>query len=102
MLKAGILLAKGGLLSFKCTIRDMSETGARLIVEDPVGIPEHFELVVELDGLRGDCEVVRRRGNELGVRFTAPVRQGKPLRSQVVTSSTVVEKFTLRKKPLSL
>lgn len=101
MLKAGILLATNHLMSFKCTVRDISDTGARLLVEDPVGIPEHFELVIELDGLRADCKVVRRKGNELGVQFTAPVRHGKPLRAQVVMSSSSSDRPTLRKKPLA-
>ena len=100
LLKAGTLLAKNGLLSFKCTVRDLSDTGARLQVEDPIGIPEHFELVIELDGLRADCEVVRRKGNEMGVRFSGPVRQGKPTRAQVVMSGAS-ERPTLRKKPVS-
>lgn len=99
LLKAGQLLAKNGLLSFKCTVRDLSDTGARLQVEDPVGIPEHFELVIELDGLRADCEVVRRKGNEMGVRFSGPIRHGKPMRAQVVRSSGASERPTLRKKP---
>ncbi|MDX2204745.1 MAG: PilZ domain-containing protein [Hyphomicrobiaceae bacterium] len=97
LLKAGTLLAKNGLMSFKCSVRDLSDAGARLLVDDPVGIPEHFELVIELDGLRADCEVVRRKGNEMGVRFTSPVRQGRPTRAQVVTSSA--GRPTLRKRP---
>ncbi len=98
VLKAGVLVANNGYLTFRCTVRDLSETGARVVVDDAKGIPDHFELLVELDGLRADCTVVRRKGNELGLRFLAPPRHETPRRSQVVMSS-LSAKPTLRRKP---
>jgi hypothetical protein len=53
-----------------CTVRDLSETGAWLRVTGTVSAPETFELLVKLDGFEASCEVVRRRGDEIAVRFT--------------------------------
>lgn len=50
-----------------CTIRDQSDTGARLRVEDSTLVPDCFVLVTE--GARLNCRVQRRTAHELGVSF---------------------------------
>ena len=44
VLKSGKMVFAGGSFSIDCTIRNISETGARLQVPTTVGIPEKFAL----------------------------------------------------------
>jgi hypothetical protein len=37
--------------------------------EQPVGIPEHFSLVLPADGLRMSCHVVWRKEKRIGIAF---------------------------------
>lgn len=55
---------------FNCIVRNVSEAGACLEVESPVGIPHQFELVVEGAGIRADYRIIWRRGNRIGVTRT--------------------------------
>lgn len=73
---------KGAQISFRglraaidCTIRDYSETGARLIVESPIGIPEKFDLV-QVGARTRFCRVVWRKPTQIGVEFfdTKPIK----------------------------
>jgi methyl-accepting chemotaxis protein len=54
-----------------CAIRDISEGGARLHlpVQGGVPIPDLFELTVDGDGRRFECEVRNRAGASLNVQF---------------------------------
>ena len=68
-LKAGtIALDHGGTIS--CTVRNISEGGASLEVESPIGIPDNFKLVIEKDYVNRPCRVVSRTKNTIGVIFT--------------------------------
>ncbi|HXD44330.1 MAG TPA: PilZ domain-containing protein [Pseudolabrys sp.] len=66
---------KGGSIIFgvaaaiDCTIRNMSETGAALEVESPVGIPDRFTLLIKPEFLKRDCRVAWRSAKRIGVRF---------------------------------
>ena len=51
-----------------CFVRDLSDTGAKLVVSDMIGIPRTFTLLFH-DGTAHECERVRTHGQELGVRF---------------------------------
>jgi hypothetical protein len=69
VLKAGtIAFAGGGAIT--CAVRNLSETGAALEVENPVGIPAQFTLVLEMESHSRPCEIVWRKVNRIGVRFT--------------------------------
>ena len=70
LLKAG-RIAFGGGAAFDCTVRNLSETGAALEVTSPVGIPEHFTLVIEADHSHVPCRVVWRKERRIGVHFEA-------------------------------
>lgn len=59
---------EGGRRKVPCTIRNISETGAKLEVASVAGIPRTFDLVV--DGIAPQpCFVVWRSLKELGVQF---------------------------------
>ncbi len=85
MLKGGIISYKGSFAGLRCTVRDLSDTGARLRIADVVHVPDSFELIIEIDGLYAKSEAVWRKGRDIGVRFTEPVRSGNKLREQVIT-----------------
>lgn len=68
VLKAGsILLAGGGAID--CTVRNISGSGAALVVNNTAGIPDAFELSLATSRGRLRCEVVWRRQDRIGVRF---------------------------------
>jgi len=52
-----------------CIVRNYSDQGALLAFSGPVLLPEKFRLCVEAKGIDVHCEVRRRDGSELGVRF---------------------------------
>ncbi len=51
-----------------CFVRDLSETGAKLMLPDMIPIPKQFKLVLH-DGTVHGCEIMRINGKEVGVRF---------------------------------
>ena len=87
VLKACIIAYSGRHVTQVAAVRDISEDGARLRVENASGVPDTFELILDLDGIEADCEVVWRKLKEVGVRFTA-TRVVPPTRVQIVTSKS--------------
>jgi hypothetical protein len=64
---ARILMPELGISS-DCAIRDLSETGACLLLTAPVGICDTFELAM-YDMTIKPCRVVWRAGRRVGVAF---------------------------------
>lgn len=54
--------------TFDCTVRDLSETGARVKLNAPVQVPASFLLRFG-DGRVRQCKVRRRNALELGIEF---------------------------------
>ena len=98
-LKRGIASYSEGNISIEVTLRDISESGLRIKIKENDFLPDHFQVFVELDGLRADCEVVWRKGLELGCRFSSTVQVVGATRLQSVASSTPGKVSILRKKP---
>ena len=69
VLKSGRIVFANGAFSVDCSIRNISETGARLQVPLTVSIPDHFTLVDSHGGTRHFAKVVWRKGDLLGIRF---------------------------------
>lgn len=67
VLKAGTIEFAGG--GIDCTVRNLSDTGAALSVESPVGIPAEFKLVVVSDQVSRMCRVVWPKANRIGIHF---------------------------------
>ena len=67
---------KGGSIIFgvaaaiDCTIRNLSETGAALDVDSPVGIPEVFTLLIKPEFVKRNCRVMWRSAKRIGVEFS--------------------------------
>jgi hypothetical protein len=61
-----------------CVIDDISDGGAKLLFKDALDMPDSFILWLSQDGrVARRCEVARRSGRELGVRFTARLARAK-------------------------
>jgi hypothetical protein len=67
LLKPGTIEFGGGAVT--CMVRNMSKTGAALDVTSPAGVPEHFTLVFDSEGLHLPCHVVWRKQRRIGVAF---------------------------------
>jgi hypothetical protein len=67
---------KGGRIVFNrhfsaidCIVRNLSESGACLEVASSTGIPDDFQLSVDVDGLNRCCHVAWRASGRIGVAF---------------------------------
>jgi len=67
VLKAG-RIAFGGA-GIDCVVRNISQTGAALEVESPLGIPHEFTLLVTADNSYRSCRVIWRKKKRIGVMF---------------------------------
>lgn len=65
-----------------CTIRDVSDAGARIRLPTSMSLPSSFRVILR-DGMCQEAETVWRRGQELGVRFLAPVDLHDPTDASV-------------------
>lgn len=65
VLKAGTIEFDGGAIN--CMVRNVSAIGAALDVSTPVGILEHFTLVV--DGSHKPCQIIWRGHRRIGIEF---------------------------------
>jgi hypothetical protein len=62
------IVFRNGFCSMGCLILNISEDGALLQPDDIVSCPKTFTLKPRFDPPR-ECEIVWRRGTQLGVRF---------------------------------
>jgi PilZ domain len=69
----------GTVTSVPCMIKDMSTTGAKLLLREGWDNPfksdvsemERIKLVIRMDRVMYDCKIMRRTETELGVKFLA-------------------------------
>lgn len=62
------IISNNGFSTLDCLVRDISDTGARVKVENPISIPEQFSLVLS-DGRSFVATVRWRRVDMIGVSF---------------------------------
>ena len=71
-----------GGAAVSCSLRNLTEAGALLDVESPLGIPPEFTLVIPSDGMPLSCRVFWRPGHRMSVRFGENVmRQNRSVNS---------------------
>jgi hypothetical protein len=68
VLKRG-MLAFGGGGGVDCTVRNISSSGARIDIANPVGLPESFTLVIEADQFMRHCHAVWSNERRIGIAF---------------------------------
>ncbi len=72
VLKEGKIFFADGMRVIDCTIRDMSDTGARLLIANTVGVPETFHLFEKSSGMVYPTSVSWRQARAIGVKFDGP------------------------------
>jgi hypothetical protein len=66
-----------------CVISDISDTGARLDLENPAALPDTFVLLLSSRGApKRKCKVVWRTEHQIGVQFDRRLPQAAPVRRQ--------------------
>jgi hypothetical protein len=59
-----------GSIIDRCSMADVSATGAKLVLHTEGEVPDRFDLLLSQNGkVRRQCIVARRNGKEIGVRF---------------------------------
>jgi two-component system cell cycle response regulator len=67
-LKGGKIII-GKLSVIDCVIRDLTQLGARLKVDNTTDVPNSFELQIKPDSARRPASVVWRGYGEIGIKF---------------------------------
>jgi hypothetical protein len=68
VLKRGMLAFNGGG-GLDCTVRNISSSGARIDIANPMGVPHRFTLVIEADQFMRHCRAVWSSEQRIGVAF---------------------------------
>ena len=69
----GLIHNDQGSIIAPCFMMDVSASGAKLIIEAGINIPDYFVLALARNaGVRRNCEVVWRATESIGVCFVAP------------------------------
>jgi diguanylate cyclase (GGDEF)-like protein len=80
-LLAGKIVSDFGQSSIDCVVRRISDHGATLTVESPLGIPKHFHLLIPNEGPPRSAKLVWQSGNEVGLEFEASEAAKEPVPS---------------------
>ena len=67
VLKAGQILF--GASAIDCVVRNISATGACILLKSPLWFPESFVLAVASDGVSRRCHIVWRKDGQIGIAF---------------------------------
>jgi hypothetical protein len=66
-----VVLNRDGTISCLCTMKDVSATGAKLVLVEQREIPDEFTLLLSKYGnVRRRCKISWRTESAIGVRFT--------------------------------
>jgi diguanylate cyclase (GGDEF)-like protein len=68
-LLAGKIISNYGQSSIDCVVRRISERGATLTTQSPLGIPQLFHLLIPGEGPPRPCKLIWQSGDELGLEF---------------------------------
>jgi len=69
MFKAGSITFNGSGIA--CLVRNISDSGAALEVENQIGIPPIFDLVITTDHFARSCRVIWRKEKRIGIVFNS-------------------------------
>ncbi|MCJ2087667.1 PilZ domain-containing protein [Methylobacterium sp. E-005] len=74
----GRIVFNNGSSSFDCLVRDMSSSGARLVMSDAATLPEAFDLYIPQKDRTYRATLRWRREDGIGVIFEDPARAPAP------------------------
>ena len=69
----GKIIYGGETYTLDCTIKDISETGARVKVQDPFSIPNNVIFLDPKNFNAYESSVKWRKGSEMGLSFDEPI-----------------------------
>jgi hypothetical protein len=78
----GEIVHSNGNSRTECTVRDLSDTGARIEAPPSVTVPEYFDLVIPQRNIRHRARIVWRHQAELGLTFEDILQQPAPVAEQ--------------------
>jgi hypothetical protein len=93
VLLSGVVAYGKGAYSFDCAFRNLSATGARIVMGKNMQFPSEFFLINVRDRVAYDCKLVWNKGGEVGVNFKATV----PLSGAVDPGLAYLKKLWLAK-----
>lgn len=68
-LKAARIVLRNGISTMTCTVKNLSEVGAKLVADNFLDVPDEFVLLIDGRHKR-HCVVRWRKLKELGVEFS--------------------------------
>ncbi|MGO4171061.1 PilZ domain-containing protein [Bosea sp. TAF32] len=71
-LLSGVAAFNGGRSTLDCTIRNLSEAGALMVLSDAVALPQAFEIEIPSRQRQYSARAVWRSGERIGIVFTEP------------------------------
>ena len=71
-LKTAKIVSDKTTTAIDCAILDVSAAGACVLVTDIAAVPDKFELVIDPDGAKRNCNVAWRSGKRIGLSWSAP------------------------------
>ena|SRR5579872_2913837 len=75
----GIVFGTNGKPIVECQLRDISATGAQIVLDKETTLPERFVLAMSRDGkVRRQCTLVWQFSIVVGARFAPDAEQGAP------------------------
>ena len=78
VLKDGKIVTMNNLSVIDCTVRDLSDTGARLRCQDQRAVPDEFRLLFPHERSIRPAKVVWRTHDQVGITFTGPAKPAPP------------------------
>jgi PilZ domain len=67
--KSARIAFQGGRAVITCLVRNLSDKGACLMVDNPIGIPDSFNLVFDSGEPSHASEVIWRKEKTIGIEF---------------------------------
>ena len=94
-LLSAVACHSNGAYTFDCTVRNLSESGARVLIASDVPFPSEIYIIVLRDSVAYEAIVVWNSGREIGVRF----RQRHCLSDDVAPGLLFLKRLFLAKLP---
>lgn len=80
----GVVSSNGEKTTFRCIVRDYSQSGARIFVQPGVNLSDELFLIVVHDRITHQAEVVWYGEREAGLKFTRSIELNEPMSEQLV------------------
>ena len=78
VLKAAKIITMDNTSVIDCTVRNMSDTGAQLVIEKHVKMPDEFQFFLATGDTVRDAVLAWHRGDRVGLKFKGESRPAPP------------------------